>query len=53
MNLVTVSSSVYKHYIRELYGLLLWKGMCVHLCGMDIAYWQQSDWTCLQRALHS
>jgi len=29
------------------------KGMCVHLCGVDIVYWRLSDWTCLQYALHS
>jgi len=32
----------------ELYGLLLWKELCVHLCGVDIAYWQLSDSTHLQ-----
>jgi len=37
----------------ELHGLLLWKGKCVHLCGVDIAYRWLSDWTHLQWALHS
>ena len=27
----------------ELYGLLLWKGMCVCLCVVDIAYLWLSD----------
>jgi len=46
------SSVVYKLYITEPYGLLLWKGICVHCCGVDIAYWWLSDWTHLQWALH-
>jgi len=37
----------------KLYGLLLWKGKCIHLCGVNIAYQQLSDWTRLQWALHN
>jgi len=32
------------HTDTKLYGLVLWKGKCVRLCGVDIAYWQLSDW---------
>jgi len=35
----------------ELYGLLLWKGMCVHQCGVYIVYRRLSDWTHLQTAV--
>jgi len=50
MNLVTVKLLVYKLYVTNFYGLLLWKGMCVRLCGVDIAYRRLSDLTRLQWA---
>jgi len=44
--LVTVMLLVYK--LTEQYGPLLWRGTCVRLRGVDVAYRPRSDWTRLQ-----